>query len=73
MAVLASEAKARVVVQEPYQLVDKRLVFENGLEKMKPFLDMTQFSLGLLWLERETHKIGVVLAVINILSYILAI
>ena len=65
-----SEAEARVVVQEPYQFVDDRAFVENGLQKMKPFCDMTRFSLGLLWLGREAQKIGVVLAVINIFSYV---
>lgn len=41
-----SEVVARVVVQEPYQFVDDRVAVENGLQKMKPFWDMTQFSLG---------------------------
>ena len=65
-----SEVEARVVVQEPYQFVDDRAFVENGLQKMKPFWDMTRFSLGLLWLGREAQKIGVVLAVINIFSYV---
>lgn len=65
-----SEAEARVVVQEPHQFVDDRAFVENGLQKMKPFWDMTRFSLGLLWLGREAQKIGVVLAVINIFSYV---
>lgn len=65
-----SEAEARVVVQEPYQFVDDRAFVENGLQKMKPFWDVTRFSLGLLWLGREAQKIGVVLAVINIFIYV---